>query len=90
MEILQSQPTLNRPSTAHNGLQTNYDNYLMLAAAVLSIWIRYLIKFMFFKKATKIDEIFPIDLTFNIVSVKSTVKISSIFMAEIYLKGLDL
>ena len=63
MEILQSQPTLNRPSTAHNGLQTNCDNYLMLAAAVLSIWIRYLIKFMFFKKATKIDKIFTVDLT---------------------------
>ena len=35
------------------------------------------IKFMFSKKATKIDEIF----TVNVVSVKSRVKISSIFVA---------
>ena len=34
---------------------------------------------MFSKKATKIDEIFTVDLT--LCSVKSTVKISSIFVA---------
>ena len=36
--------------------------------------------FMFSKKATKIDKIFTVDLTF-VVSVKSTVKISAIFVA---------
>ena len=36
---------------------------------------------MFSKKATKIDEIFTGDLTFTyLVSVKSTMKISSIFV----------
>ena len=39
------------------------------------------VKFMFSKKATKFDEIFTVDLTLCIVSVKSTVKISSIFVA---------
>ena len=36
---------------------------------------------MFFKKATKCDEIFTIDLTLLYISVKSKVKISSIFVA---------
>ena len=36
--------------------------------------------FMFSKKATKIDKIFTVDLTF-VVSVQSTVKISAIFVA---------
>ena len=40
-----------------------------------------LIKFMFSKKVTKIDKIFTINLTLTIVNVKSTVKISSFFMA---------
>ena len=39
--------------------------------------LSYLVKFMFSKKATKIDEIF----TINVVSVKSMVKFSSIFVA---------
>ena len=43
-------------------------------------WNRVSLKFMFFKKATKFDEIFTIDLRY-VVSVKSTVKISSIFVA---------
>ena len=38
------------------------------------------VKLMFFKKATKFDEIFTVDLTF-VVSVKSTVKILLIFVA---------
>ena len=38
-----------------------------------------LIKFMFSKKATKIDEIFTVD--WQIPSDKSTVKISSFFVA---------
>ena len=37
-----------------------------------------MLKFMFSKKATKIDEIFTVDY---VVSVKSTGKISSIFVA---------
>ena len=37
------------------------------------------IKFIFSKKATKIDKIFTVDLTFT-TSDKSTVKISSIFV----------
>ena len=40
-----------------------------------------MVKFMFSKKATKIDEIFTVDLTLTIHNVKSTVKISSIFVA---------
>ena len=36
---------------------------------------------MFSKKATKIDEIFTVDLTLTIHNVKSMVKISSIFVA---------
>ena len=36
---------------------------------------------MFSKKATKMDEIFTIDLVHYVVSVKSVVKISSIFAA---------
>ena len=36
---------------------------------------------MFSKKATQIDEIFTVDLTFTTCSVKSTMKISSIFVA---------
>ena len=36
---------------------------------------------MFSKKATKIDEIFTVDLTLCSKNVKSTVKILSIFMA---------
>ena len=36
---------------------------------------------MFSKKATKIDEIFTVNLTFYVVSVKATVKILSIFVA---------
>ena len=36
---------------------------------------------MFSKKATKIDEIFTVNLTLHVVDVKSTVKISSIFVA---------
>ena len=36
---------------------------------------------MFSKKATKIDEIFTVDLTLYVVSVKWTVKSSSIFVA---------
>ena len=36
---------------------------------------------MFSKKATKIDEIFTVDLTFTIHNVKWTVKISSNFVA---------
>ena len=40
-----------------------------------------LVKFMFSKKATKIDEIFTVDLTLCIVGVKSTGKILSIFEA---------
>ena len=43
-------------------------------------WNRVNLKFMFFKKATKFDDIFTIDLRY-VVSVKSTVKISSIFVA---------
>ena len=39
-----------------------------------------MLKFMFSKKAKKIDKIFTVDLTFT-VKVKSTVKISSIFVA---------
>ena len=39
------------------------------------------IKFMFSKKATKFDEIFTVDLTLCIVSVKSMVQISLIFVA---------
>ena len=39
------------------------------------------LKFMFSKKATKIDEIFTVDLTLYVVNVKSTVKISSVFVA---------
>ena len=38
------------------------------------------VKFMFSMKATKIDGIFTVDLTY-VVSVKSTMKISSIFVA---------
>ena len=38
---------------------------------------------MFSKKATKIDKIFAVDLTYYAVSVKSTVKISSIFVTFI-------
>ena len=42
----------------------------------------YTIKFMFSKKATKIDKIFTVDLTLTyLVNVKSTVKILSIFVA---------
>ena len=36
---------------------------------------------MFSKKATKIDEIFTVNLVFNVVSVKSTVKILSNYVA---------
>ena len=36
---------------------------------------------MFSNKATKIDEIFTVDLTLYGVSVKSTVKISPMFVA---------
>ena len=36
---------------------------------------------MFSKKATKIDEIFTVDLTLYVVNVKSTVRISSVFVA---------
>ena len=43
-------------------------------------WNRVNLKFMFFKKVTKFDEIFTIDLRY-VVSVKSTVKISSTFVA---------
>ena len=39
------------------------------------------LKFMFSKKTTKIDEIFTVDLTLCVVSAKSTVKISLIFVA---------
>ena len=39
-----------------------------------------IIKFIFSKKATEIDEIFTVDLRL-LHSVKSTVKISSIFVA---------
>ena len=49
-----------------------------------SFWIPQfflVIKFVFSKKATKIDKIFTVDLTFYLVSVKSTVKIFSIFVA---------
>ena len=46
------------------------------------------LKFMFSKKATKIDEIFTVDLTFTkYISVKSTVKILSIFVA--FLKNMN-
>ena len=38
------------------------------------------VKFMFSKKATKIEEIFTVNLT-SCKKVKSTVKISSIFVA---------
>jgi hypothetical protein len=44
------------------------------------IW-RYIEKFMFSKKATKIDEIFTVYLKLCSMEVKSTVKISSIFVA---------
>ena len=40
-----------------------------------------LVKFMFSNKSTKIDEIFTVDLTFTTYYVKSTVKISLIFVA---------
>ena len=42
-----------------------------------------MIKFVFSKKATKIDEIFVVDLTLTkyVHNVKSTVKISLIFVA---------
>ena len=40
------------------------------------------LKFMFSKKATKIDEIFTVDFdTYYLHNVKSTVKSSSIFVA---------
>ena len=39
------------------------------------------LKVVFSKKATKIDEIFTVDLTLTIHNVKSMVKISSIFVA---------
>ena len=40
-----------------------------------------IVKFMFSKKAAKIDEIFTINLTIYVVNVKLTVKISMIFVA---------
>ena len=45
------------------------------------IFLDISLRFMFSKKATKIDKIFTVDLTFYVVSVKSTVKILSIFVA---------
>ena len=39
------------------------------------------VKFMFSKKATKIDKIFTVDLTVTTHTVKLTVKILSIFVA---------
>ena len=39
------------------------------------------LKFMFSKKATKIEEIFTVDLTFYVVSVISMVKSLSSFVA---------
>ena len=47
------------------------------------------VKFVFSKKATKIDEIFTVDMTLNnyICNVKSTVKISSNFVA--FLENMD-
>ena len=39
------------------------------------------VKFMLSKKATKIDEIFAIDLMLTVYNLKLTVKISSIFVA---------
>ena len=47
-------------------------------------FLQLLLKFIFSKKATKIDEIFSVDLMLpmsNVVNVKSMVKISSIFVA---------
>ena len=41
----------------------------------------FTLKFMFSKKATKIDEIFTVDLTLCSKCIKWTVKISSIFVA---------
>ena len=41
----------------------------------------FLVKFVFSKKATKFDEIFTVDLTLTIHTVKSMVKISSISVA---------
>ena len=46
----------------------------------------YVVKFVFSMKATKIDEIFTVDLTLH--NVKSRVKISSIFVA--FLKNMNL
>ena len=42
---------------------------------------------MFSKKATKIDEIFIVDLTFTILNVKLTAKISSKFLENINFKN---
>ena len=42
---------------------------------------------MFSKKGKKFDKIFTIDLTFYVVSGKSTVKISSVFVA--FLKNMN-
>ena len=39
------------------------------------------VNFVFSKKATKIDEIFTIDLTLTVRNVKLTLKISPIFVA---------
>ena len=45
---------------------------------------------MFSKKATKIEEIFTVDLTLTyILNVKSTVKILSIFVAFLENKNFD-
>ena len=45
------------------------------------------LKFSFSKKATKIDKIFTVDLTLTTYYVKSTVKISSMFVA--YLENMN-
>ena len=58
-------PSFERNSVSH-------DNFSQKSPICLGL------KFVFSKKATKIDEIFTVNLT---LTVKSTVKISSIFLA---------
>ena len=61
-------------------LQNPYFRHVNNHASKLS---HDMIKFVFSKKATKIDEIFVVDLTLTkyVHNVKSTVKISLIFVA---------
>ena len=56
--------------------------YSILTGQTMVRFVIYcVLKFIFFKMATKIDQIFTVNLTFTIVSVKSTVKIFSILVA---------